>query len=99
MYVDSVILKGKTAYAELDAVIELEDRVIVVECKRSQLTLVWDKLQGLYGPLVSHITGKPVILVQAFKNATHRDTLRKRVVKWEDLLQLQPGDCANWHVL
>lgn len=98
-YSDWGLKNGYPLYCEVDHWFERPDAAVVIEVKLTQKALqAWGKLQGLYGPLVARLTGKPVILVQVFKNMTYRDT-RKKITSVNELLLLTPGSEATWQIL
>lgn len=99
-YADLEINGGAAVSCEVDILLIRPDSAVIVECKLSQRQAsCWDKLRGLYGPLVAHLTGRPVTLVQAFKNINTPDRDKLRVVNAQQLLTLPPGSEALWHVL
>ena len=87
-------------FCEVDVVVEFDTFVVAVECKLTQhLEHAWNKLARLYVPIVTKALGKPVAVVQVYKNALVRDKVRVRVTRPEELAELEPGAEAFWHWL
>lgn len=51
-------------WAQPDHFLVLDDRVLLLECKRTQTPAAWHQLSAVYGPLLAHLYELPVVGVQ-----------------------------------
>lgn len=87
-------------YAQPDIFFVLSDRVVLFECKLTETLRGHQQLRGLYGPLLSEIYLRPVILILACKNLARLDIRRWEVGGLrEAVLTRESGKVLTWHWL
>ena len=91
---DFVDANGK-GYCQPDVILELPERVVVIEVKLSQTWYGDEQIRQLYLPVVEHFYKKPVVPVQMFRN------IRKRsewgIFNVGELLTATEGRAWQWH--
>lgn len=84
-------------FCEPEAYIEFENRVLIVECKRTGCVEGLTQMQFLYAPLIHHILKKPIQMLQICHFVT-KSTPVPFVNSIEEFLQTdQPY--GTWHYL
>lgn len=83
-------------YAQPDHFILQPERIILLECKLTQVDTAWDQMDGLYVPLLRKLFRREeIIRVQAFKTMRKEDPTRPRISPTKRPLEFEDG--AVWH--
>lgn len=85
-------------YAQSDLFLVLSDKIVLFECKLTESAGGHEQLSLLYGPLLSYIYSRPLVLVQVCKNL-RRGFRRIEITSLEEAIASTSQKVLTWQWL